>query len=210
MLTEYQQEQLDTLVPLQAHIAALSEDEQDRLLEMARDYLAFRHKTARFLKSYFGDYCTAACYQNQLSACCSKDGIITFFADMALNLLLSPPARARQMGQALNRPHTGFKCVYLSREGCLWHLKPLVCEMFLCDPAQKEVFAAHPRARTEWLALKKEEKRFRWPDQPVLFDQLESYFIRAGLRSSLMYLHCSPGLLRIKQRAGLAVEAIRL
>ena len=50
-----------------------------------------------------------------------------------------------------------------------------------------------------------EEKRrqYTWPDQPVLFDKLEALFVEAGYRSSLMYLHNSPGLLRVKQKAGI-------
>jgi len=50
--------------------------------------------------------------------------------------------------------------------------------------------------------LEAKRKRFTWPDQPVLFDDLESYFMKSGYRSPLMYLHNSPGLLRVKQKAG--------
>jgi hypothetical protein len=46
-------------------------------------------------------------------------------------------------------------------------------------------------------------KSFRWPDRPVLFDQLEQVFMAVGCRSPLMYINTSPGLLRIKQKAGL-------
>ncbi|CAB1071247.1 hypothetical protein D1AOALGA4SA_1164 [Olavius algarvensis Delta 1 endosymbiont] len=51
--------------------------------------------------------------------------------------------------------------------------------------------------------LEAERQHFTWPDRPVLFDDLESYFLKTGCRSPLMYLHNSPGLLRIKQKAGL-------
>ncbi len=35
------------------------------------------------------------------------------------------------------------------------------------------------------------------------FDMIEAYFIAAGCFSSLMYLHNSPGLLRVKRKAGI-------
>jgi hypothetical protein len=49
--------------------------------------------------------------------------------------------------------------------------------------------------------LKQREKHFRWPDRPVLFDDLEKYFMAAGYSSPLMYLNNSPGLLRVKELA---------
>jgi hypothetical protein len=36
----------------------------------------------------------------------------------------------------------------------------------------------------------------------VLFDDLEAFFIDCGCTSPLMYLHNSPGLLRVKQKRG--------
>ena len=75
--------------------------------------------------------------------------------------------------------------------------------MFLCDPALCEVFSLRPELKTQWEALQHEKKRFSWPDRPVLFDQLEATFMAAGLKSSLMHMHNSPGLLRVKRLAGL-------
>ena len=49
----------------------------------------------------------------------------------------------------------------------------------------------------------KQEKSFKWPDRPVLFDDLEKLFLDLGCHSTLMHLNLSPGLLRIKKRAGL-------
>ena len=70
--------------------------------------------------------------------------------------------------------------------------------MFLCENAKDEVFAKTPPAREKWEKLKEREKAFTWPDRPVLFDELERYFIDAGYSSPLMYMHNSPGLLRVK------------
>jgi hypothetical protein len=73
--------------------------------------------------------------------------------------------------------------------------------MFLCEHARKTVFDKDPLALKEWERLKRREKRYTWPDRPVLFDDLETYFIRAGYSSSLMYFHNTPGLLRVKSSA---------
>ena len=75
--------------------------------------------------------------------------------------------------------------------------------MFLCDRAQNTVLADNPQLLREWEKLEEKRKQYTCPDKPVLFDKLESYFIAAGCRSTLMYLHTSPGLLRVKQKAGL-------
>jgi hypothetical protein len=73
--------------------------------------------------------------------------------------------------------------------------------MFLCEHARKTVFDKDPLALKEWERLKRREKRYTWPDRRVLFDDLETCFIRAGYSSSLMYFHNSPGLLKVKSSA---------
>ena len=78
-------------------------------------------------------------------------------------------------------------------------MKPLICEMFLCKNAEDVVLKNNPDLQKEWQALKDREKTFRWPDQKVLFDDLEKLFLDAGHTSPLMYLHNSPGLLRVKK-----------
>jgi len=45
------------------------------------------------------------------------------------------------------------------------------------------------------------KNRYAWPDQSVLFDELEQMFIDAGYHSPLMYLHNSPGLQQVKKTA---------
>jgi hypothetical protein len=71
--------------------------------------------------------------------------------------------------------------------------------MFLCEQAKKEVFREKAWAEDAWKELKQRKKLYTWPDRPVLFDDLERYFMNAGYSSPLMYLHNSPGLLRVKQ-----------
>jgi hypothetical protein len=136
-----------------------------------------------------------------LSACCSREGIVTFFADGVINVLLSTPQETDRLATVLQKGDNGPKCVYLGSNGCLWRLKPIVCAMFLCDRAEEEVFRDRPALRRQWEAYREHKKRFTWPDRPVLFDAIEANFIAAGCTSPLMYLHNSPGLLRVKQQA---------
>jgi len=197
-MPEYQNEQREALAMVRQHLASLTEHELENLRERTADYLVFRQDVDAFLKKYFSDLCTQTCYHNQLSACCTKEGIITFFADGVVNALESSEEQLETLQERLAFPHQGNKCIYLGDRGCLWQMKPLVCEMFLCAKAEKEVLAENSRARKTWESLKQREKTFRWPDQAILFDDLEEIFIRAGYSSTLMYLHNSPGLIRIK------------
>ena len=200
-MNTYQKEQLAALQMVHRHLQAISASEKQFLTELTAEYHAYRQDVDLFLKKYLACICTQKCYQSRLSACCSKDGIITFFADVVINGLVASPAQIQSLNQILQTPHRGHKCIYLGPDGCRWQLKPIVCEMFICEPAQKQVFDAMPKVRKQWEALNQLKKRFTWPDQPVLFDTIEAHFIKAGFSSALMYLHNSPGLLRVKQRA---------
>ena len=196
--SEYQKEQQEALKIVQNHLAGLSIEAMAHLQEQISEYLAFRHDVDCFLEKYFSHLCTDTCYRSRLSACCTREGIITFFADVVINTLQSSTFEIQKLEERLAFPHQGNKCIYLGDRGCLWQMKPLVCEMFLCAKAEKEVLTRNPAAQKAWEKLKQREKSFRWPDQVVLFDTLEEKFIQAGYDSTLMYLHKSPGLLRIK------------
>lgn len=200
---EYQIEQLEALSLVRLHLKSLPPCERRTLLASAADYVDFRATVDRYLETHFGRVCDQACYRSRVSACCSREGIVTFFADVVINLLLSSEPEADELVRVLKREHTGFKCVYLGERGCLWRMKPIVCQMFLCEPARARVFTHNPEAEAEWRRLEARRKAFTWPDRPVLFDQIEAYFLRAGCASRLMYLHNSPGLLRLKHKAGL-------
>ena len=141
-----------------------------------------------------------------MSACCSREGIITFFADIVINLLVSDSSDFDKFLAVLSKPNDGFKCVYLTEKDCLWRLKPIVCQMYLCDRSKNQVFDQSSEIKTQWDLLELKRKRFTWPDRPVLFDDLESYFINIGYQSPLMYLHNSPGLLRIKQKTAASIK----
>ena len=150
-----------------------------------------------------GSYCTRSCFENRTSACCSKDGIITFWADVVINVLCTPPEEMNRLRQAIEKPHYQHKCIYLEPGGCTWKIKPLVCAMFVCDPVQEDVIKSSTALNEKWIQFVRQAKTFRWPDRPVLFDRLEEQFMAMGCQSELMYINTSPGLLRVKQRAGL-------
>jgi len=201
-MNPYHKEQIDALTMVKRHFNNLPASERQILIASLTDYHMFRQEVDEFLAQYFSEICTQTCYQSRMSACCSREGIITFFADIVVNLLVSEPADFDKLLTVLSIPNDGFKCVYLSEEGCLWRLKPIVCQMYLCDRSKNQVFGKNIELNNEWESLEQKRKRFTWPDRPVLFDDLETYFMKTGYRSPLMYLHNSPGLLRVKQRAG--------
>jgi len=200
-MNSYHKEQSDALEMVQRYLAGISVLERKKLEAEVSDYLLFRDEVGSFLSTHFSGICTQKCYKSRLSACCTREGIITFFADVVINALMSQDRDIDLLLEVLKKPNNGFKCIYLGEKGCLWRLKPIVCEMFLCEHAKKEVFSENLQLEHKWDELKQREKLYTWPDRRVVFDTLESYFIEAGYSSSLMYLHNSPGLLRVKQRA---------
>ncbi len=203
-MSTYHQEQLDSQKMVMRYLERASEAKRLELKRLCTDYRDFRETIRLFQDRHLRAICTQACFQDQKSACCNKDGIITFFADLVVNALFAPPQALVDLTATLQTGRDDMKCVYLGPNGCRWHIKPIVCEMFLCDRALEGMRAADPEAAATWNTLAAEAKRFRWPDRPVLFDLLESRFLAAGLCSPLMYLHNSPGLVRIKRKAGLA------
>ncbi len=200
-MNSYNQEQYDDLDMVCRYVAGLGKAEKTALVASLGNYLRFRQSVDDFLQTHFGSVCHQACYQSRLSACCSREGIVTFFADVVINALLSTPQEIDRLAAVLQKGDNGPKCVYLGSNGCLWRLKPIVCAMFLCDRAENGVFRDRPDLRRQWEAYRERKKRFTWPDRPVLFDDLEAIFIAAGCTSPLMYLHNSPGLIRIKEQA---------
>ena len=91
--------------------------------------------------------------------------------------------------------------MYLTGTGCAWRIKPIVCEMFLCQHAKDMVLGSDKDLAGQWDRLRQKDRQYTWPDGPVLFDALEDIFIRDGYDSPIMYCHKSPGLLRLKAKA---------
>ncbi len=202
-MNDYQREQLDAWRQIEQALRQMSTREKQAIGKEAADYLNFRKEVENFINQYFNKYCTIYCYQNNRSACCGKDSILTFWADLVINAVNIDDQTLKAMMNAIQRPVYTDKCIYLSRQGCCWHIRPLVCLMFLCNAVQQEVFSKDPDAGRQWEALCRRARSFRWPDRSVLFDRLEARFLAMDCFSPLMYLHTSPGLLRVKKKAGM-------
>ena len=203
-MSEYQQEQLEALKMVHRHLQTIPASNRQMLMDMTAEYRVYRQNVNAFLTTHLAQVCTRKCYQSRLSACCSKEGIITFFADVVVNTLVSSAAHVSSLARLLQTHNNRHKCIYLGSDGCRWQIKPIVCEMFICDEAHRKIFDSSPAILKEWAEFKRLKKQFTWPDQPVLFDTIEAFFIKAGYSSPLMYLHKSPGLLRVKQQANLS------
>lgn len=198
-LNTYQKEQLDALQQVKNTLMRLDGKTKHRLIMDIQSYLDFREKVDRYLDHHLSAYCTQACFSSQTSACCSKDGIITFWADMVINACCCSLDDLNMLISAVKSPRNPRKCVYLGSKGCLWTVRPLVCAMFVCDQLQADVINRDTGLATSWDQFRQEAKGFRWPDRPVLFDRLEEIFMDLGCQSPLMYIHSSPGLMRIKK-----------
>ncbi len=198
-LNIYQQEQLETLLAVRDYLLRLAPRELQRLTDKISPYLSFRNDVSVFSNAHFADVCNEKCYRERLSACCSRDGIIVFFADVVINALVSSDKDLDRLEEAICHPETEFKCIFLSDSGCLWRVKPIVCEMFICDEAKKKVFDDNPAAAGQWEQFEAIREGFTWPDQPVLFEYLEDFFMKAGCQSPLMHIHTSPGLMRVRR-----------
>jgi hypothetical protein len=202
-MSDYNQQQTDAIRMVRKHLAGLPAHRLHWLKQSIRSYLKFRADVAIFQDEYLAETCSHKCFASRTSACCGREGIITFFADVVINVLLSSDQRIDILLQTLAHDTGGYNCVYLNETGCLWRLKPIVCEMFLCDHIKQNVLDANASLGHQWERFRQQERRYTWPTRPVLFDELERFFIEAGFHSPLMYLHHSPGLLRLKAKHGL-------
>ena len=198
--SEYNRDQLEAIRMVRDHLKDLPSKEIRGLTKMIEPYLQFRTAVADFHKRHLSGICTDKCFTDKTSACCGREGIATFFADVVINILSSPPEKLDIIEQLLLDDGGGFKCVYLTHKGCLWKMKPVVCEMFLCEHAKNCLAEENDSLLNEWKSLREREKDFTWPDRRVLFDELEEFFIHEGYDSPLMYFHKSPGLLKVKKK----------
>ena len=199
-MNTYQQEQLQALLAVRRMGDAPFKKAVDGGFDLGMEiagYMAFRVDVEAFFKKWFENTCTRNCYSSRLSACCSKDGIITFWADVVINARYSTEAALDRLETAILHPENDHKCIYLAESGCLWRVKPIVCEMFLCDAAEKKVFTEHPSAQRQMREIEACKKTYTWPDRRVLFEVLEEIYMDAGCDSPLMYMHNSPGLRRL-------------
>jgi hypothetical protein len=201
-MSTYNQQQSEALLLVRRHLAALPPSAVEALRDEIGPYLEFRARVARFHREHLAGACARRCFDHGRSDCCGREGILTFFADVVVNVLLSPDEEVARLLETIAGDPGGESCVYLAASGCLWRLKPIVCEMFLCEQVLAAALGDDPALRGRWERLRTEEHRFTRPTVPVLFDDLERRFREAGLDSPLMYCHHSPGLLRLKKRHG--------
>ena len=185
---------------VRGHLQSLTDEKIHDLNELISPYCEFRRKVAWFHKRYLSGICTEKCFMDRTSFCCNRDGIATFFADVVVNCLIAGENDLNNLEERLKNDPGGFKCIYLTDKGCLWKMKPIVCEMFLCDHAKNKLKEAGDQLMEEWNMLCVWEKDFTWPDKQVLFDDIEALFLQAGYESPIMYFHKSPGLLRVKKK----------
>ena len=202
-MSEYNQQQKDAILMVRQYLSHLPFAKLRWLKQRIKSYVQFRKAVHSFQEEHFSGICSKKCFTSRASACCGREGIITFFADVVINVLLSTNGQTDTLLETLERDTGGFNCVYLNESGCLWLWKPIVCEMFLCDVAKKSVLAKSESLASQWSALRRRERTYTWPTRPVLFDELEGFFLDGGFDSPLMYLHKSPGLLRLKAKHGL-------
>ncbi|MHC1745464.1 MAG: hypothetical protein AB9873_20900 [Syntrophobacteraceae bacterium] len=201
--SEYNRDQLTTLQAVHSSLNQLGESERDRVQESIQPYLRFREAVDRFFFEHFLGECRKACFETGISGCCGFESIITFASDHAINVLCSEPARIAALVDVLTRPNRTGKCVYLGPNGCLWSVRPISCAMFLCGRVKSLVLDGARDCEDEWSRLQNEEKAFTFPDRPVLFDSLEARLIESGVESPHLFFHRSPGLLLVKEKAGL-------
>ena len=202
-ISTYQSEHLETLQAVRRRLPQFRARMPASMKKDLEGYNTFRQSVDTFLQDNFKETCQELCFTNNKSSCCSKEGIIAFFADMVINALNSSESQLDALEIALKSPNQGSKCIYLNPGGCMWNIRPIVCALFLCDSAEKEVLAPNRNLETQWAQFRQKQRRFRWPDRAVLFDMLEKEFRRLGVDVPLMYFHNSPGLLNIKRKAGL-------
>jgi len=112
-MNAYQAEQIATFELIRLHLPELKEKLHRTHADPLKAYLSFRQETDRYLDQYFTGICSLTCYQNLHSACCSRDGIITFFGDMVINTLYSSDPALDRMALRLQSPHRGNKYLYL-------------------------------------------------------------------------------------------------
>jgi hypothetical protein len=202
-MSEYNQQQEDAILMVRQHLSHLPVSKLRWLKQRIKSYVQFRKAVQSFQQEHFSDICSEKCFTSSTTACCGREGIITFFADVVINVLLSTDKQIDTLLEILERDTGGSNCVYLNENGCLWRCKPIVCEMFLCKAAKDSVLVQNENLAAQWSGFCRRERMYTWPTRPILFDELEAFFLHRGFDSPLMYLHKSPGLLRLKAKYGL-------
>jgi len=203
---EYNRDQLTSFRAINIILENLPPAEIGRLKMQISPYLIFRKEVEDIYGRYFKPICRQSCFETHISACCGFESIIIFFADQAINCLMSRPDQIVNILNTLEQPNCSSNCVFLGETGCIWQVRPIACAMFFCEQAKNKIFDRHPEAEVTWQNLQEQEKGYTWPTTPVLFDEIEKYFIELGVDSPSLYFHKSPGLLRLKAKAAMSTS----
>ncbi len=202
-VSRYNLDQWDGFTAILRALEKMDRTEIEFLRELSQPYLRFREALEAFQRLYLEPLCVRTCYETGVSACCGFESIFTFFADQVVTLLFSREEEIATLLDVLQKPNKTRRCVYLGSRGCLWKIRPISCTMFFCDEVKNTLIHDSAALQEEWERFQAWEKEFTWPDKEVLFDLLEKHFLHRGVETPFMYFHKSPGLLRVKARAGL-------
>jgi hypothetical protein len=205
-ISDYNRDQWNSFNAIEKACRGLPHFELEKLKRSLESYLHFRNNLDSYQQQYFGRFCRTTCFDGGLSACCGFESIFTFFADQIITFLLSTPEEHAALLHMLEQPNKTERCVYLGERGCLWGVTPISCAMFFCEQAKRTVFSENRHAQVIWEQLRLQEKAYTFPTQPVLFDDMERYFIDLGVDSPHMYFHKSPGLLRVKAQSAFSLS----
>jgi hypothetical protein len=197
-VSEYNRDQWLTLTAIAQACRLLSISEIEHLKQSVCNYLAFRRDLEAFHHEYLDHFCRQTCFGSGLSLCCGFESIFIFFADQLISFLYSNDNEIAAILRVLEQPNSSGRCVYLGKTGCLWRISPVSCVMFYCNQLKRAIIESDPQLANRWQDLREQEKEFTYPVKPVLFDEIEAYFLARGVESPLMYFHKSPGLLRLK------------
>ena len=80
----YNRQHMEAILMVRDHFAGISLAMRDRLESEVEHYLEFREEVARFHRRCFADICSVKCFSSRTSACCGREGILVFFADVVV------------------------------------------------------------------------------------------------------------------------------
>ena len=117
----YNQQHLEAFRMVRRHLKGMTNSQMDRLRRQIDAYLTFRRDVSTFQDLHFSKICIDKCFTSKESACCGREGIAAFFADVVINALLSTDAEIDCIIQNLLEDKGDPNCVYLTQKD--WNLE---------------------------------------------------------------------------------------
>ncbi len=109
-MCEYNKEQLETLYIVRQYLSKQSQNKIETYKKDIESYSLFRKKISDFSSKNFSSLCREKCFDNGLSACCTKEGIITYFADVFVNAIYSTPDQLNKIENILQMTNNSKLC----------------------------------------------------------------------------------------------------